>query len=64
MAIVECQTYSVKEAARLCGVSRSLLYALWKRGDGPDRLKFGRRTVITQRAIDNWWEAQRVGHVE
>lgn len=36
------------------GISRALLYKLWKRGEGPTRLKIGRRTLITVEAAAEW----------
>jgi hypothetical protein len=39
------------ERHRIC---RSLLYALWRKGKGPARMKVGRRTMISVEAAVRW----------
>jgi hypothetical protein len=47
-------SYSISEfCARNC-ISRSLLYELWAAGDGPDRMRVGRRTLISAEAASAW----------
>ncbi|HEV2162666.1 MAG TPA: helix-turn-helix domain-containing protein [Stellaceae bacterium] len=45
---------SVAQACRALGVSRAFLYATWQRGDGPARIKLGKRTLIRVDALDAW----------
>jgi excisionase family DNA binding protein len=46
-----CQTYTVTEAARLLGISRSHAYACVKSGELP-ALRFRGRVVVPKRAIE------------
>lgn len=55
--------FSVKEAARICGVSRAFLYAAWKAGGGPKKTKKGKRTLVTREALENWLRASEVPDV-
>jgi predicted DNA-binding transcriptional regulator AlpA len=36
------------------GISRAFLYGLWKKGEGPARIKIGNRTFITDKADAEW----------
>ncbi|GAH81663.1 unnamed protein product, partial [marine sediment metagenome] len=44
-------TLTVKEAAKLLGISRSLAYDMARRGKLPT-LKFGHRLVVPRRALE------------
>jgi hypothetical protein len=46
--------YSVAEFCEAYGVSVPLLYKLWARGEGPDVMKVGVRTLISIQAADRW----------
>lgn len=47
-------SYSVAEfCARNC-ISRSFLYALWTAGEGPERMRVGRKTLISTEAATAW----------
>lgn len=50
--------YSVDEICSLVGVSRAFIYALWRQGKGPARLKIGTRTIVTAAALDAWLTAE------
>ncbi len=45
---------SINEAAASAGISRGLLYALIRDGEGPRTLKLGRRRVVTIEALREW----------
>lgn len=45
---------SPKELCRRVGISRGLLYTLWQRNRGPDRVKIAGRTLITEEALSRW----------
>jgi hypothetical protein len=54
MDISEKLSYSVAEfCARNC-ISRSFLYALWVAGEGPERMRVGRKTLISTEAATAW----------
>lgn len=44
--------YSVDEYCDAHGICRGSLYNLWRRGDGPKRMKLGSRTLISVEAAD------------
>jgi hypothetical protein len=46
--------HSPREFAELHGLSVALLYKLWKQGLGPDRMKAGTRTLISDEAGARW----------
>jgi len=46
--------YSVRELCSLLGISRALFYKLRQDGRGPDVIKLGRRTLITNEALQAW----------
>ena len=46
--------YSVPAFCEAHGISRGYLYELWARGDGPRRMKVGRRTLISREAAARW----------
>jgi predicted DNA-binding transcriptional regulator AlpA len=46
--------YSVAEVCSAAGIARATLYAEWKRGRGPRKLKLGKRTLITREALADW----------
>jgi excisionase family DNA binding protein len=51
--------YSVAEAARFLGVSKSWLNKLRVSGGGPQFLKLGRRVVYEQQSLTAWIEQRR-----
>ena len=46
--------YSVTDAAKATGLSRTFIYAEWQAGRGPRKVKAGRRTLITAEALASW----------
>lgn len=46
--------YSINEAAKLSGLSRAFIYAEWHEGRGPNRVKVGKRTLITDESLRSW----------
>lgn len=46
--------YSVPAFCEAHGISRGYLYELWARGDGPRRMKVGRRTLVSRDAAAEW----------
>ncbi len=47
-------TYSVQDFCREHGISRGLFYKLLRQGLGPNIIKVGRRTLISQEAAREW----------
>ena len=47
-------TYNVPTFCRAHNISRSYLYELWNRNEGPQMIKLGRRTLITGEAAAAW----------
>ena len=47
-------TYSVADFCRGHGISRGLFYRLLREGRGPNIIKAGRRTLISQDAAKEW----------
>ena len=45
---------TIPEFCDRMGTSRSGLYRMWDRGEGPDRIKVGKRTLITVEAVRRW----------
>lgn len=45
---------NVEEAAAYLGVSKSWLYNMWQRGDGPPRSKIAGRTLVSIEALEGW----------
>ena len=48
---------SVSEAIQVSGISRPMLYKLWRTGQGPARLSVGSRTLISALALSDWVES-------
>ena len=46
--------YTVEHFCEAHAISRATLYALLKRGDGPQIMKIGRRTLISVEAAEAW----------
>jgi excisionase family DNA binding protein len=46
--------YSVRELCSLLGISRALFYKLRQEGRGPNVIKLGKRTLITNEALQAW----------
>ena len=45
-------TYSVPEAARLLGISRSAAFEAARRGDLPGAIKIGHRVVVSRSVLE------------
>ncbi len=48
------QTQSIKDFCKLNNISRSLFYKLQRQGLGPQIMKVGRRTLITENSSTEW----------
>lgn len=48
------QNYSVKEACKILGISRSMLYKLIKENKAPKIMKIGTRSLISYEALQVW----------
>jgi excisionase family DNA binding protein len=55
--------YSVKELCCQFGISRASFYKLLQEGKGPRVLKAGKRTLITQEAVEAWKRRMEAGDV-
>ena len=55
--IVERKAFSVFEFCAAMGISRPMLYKLWKQGCGPAFIQMGRRRLIPTTAADAWIES-------
>jgi hypothetical protein len=51
---VSDQSYSVNEFARAENISRSMVYKMWVKGDGPRYYLVGNRRRITHQARIEW----------
>ena len=45
---------TITEIVEEVGISRSLLYELWKNGDGPRSIHIGRRRLVPVEAAREW----------
>ena len=52
----EVMAYGIEAFCRAHQISRPFLYTLWKRGEGPEVMKLGSRTLITVEAAAKWRE--------
>ena len=50
------QTVTVREAAKLLGISRGTAYQLAKEGKLPGALRLGRRIVVSRKALELFLE--------
>jgi predicted DNA-binding transcriptional regulator AlpA len=57
----ELLAVSVPEAARRCGLGKSLFWELIRQGNGPPIIKIGRRTLVPLDGLRAWLQAKRVG---
>lgn len=48
--------YTVAEFCEVTSICKATLYELWRRGDGPPRVKLGRRTLIPKAKAVRWLE--------
>lgn len=48
------QIYTIQDFCKKCSLSEGMYYKLQRQGLAPDRIKIGRRTLITQAAVDKW----------
>ncbi len=48
----ECKTIGIPEAARILGISRSLAYALARKGELPGTIALGKRLVVSRAALE------------
>ena len=53
--------YSITEAAKIIGISRTLLYNVLDAGNGPPTLKLGRRRLVRRAALDAWLREKQIG---
>lgn len=53
-AATSADAFTVDELCERHRICRSLLYALWRKGKGPARMKVGRRTMISVEAAVRW----------
>lgn len=56
MEKIEKRTYTIPEAAKIIGISRSLAYQLAREGKLPTIKLSTKRTVIPIAALDRWLE--------
>lgn len=49
----EC-AFSIQKFCEAHAISRSMLFQLWKAGQGPAVMKIGRRTLISREAAEAW----------
>jgi excisionase family DNA binding protein len=47
---------TISQAAKRLGISRSLLYKLLKKGEGPPTVQFGRSTRVQVTSLQKWVE--------
>jgi len=59
---MEQRAYSISEFCAAYGISKVFLHSLWKRGEGPRRLKVGRKILITREAAAAWERAHEQGN--
>lgn len=45
---------SVKQLAKQAGISTPTLFRLWKRGEGPKRIKIGSKVFVTKPCYEEW----------
>jgi predicted DNA-binding transcriptional regulator AlpA len=50
--------FSVSEFCLSHGLSRSLLYSLWRTGEGPEVMRLGGRVAISREAAARWRAAR------
>lgn len=53
-AVPEREAFTVTEFAQAYRLSRATLYNLWKGGEGPKRMRVGRRVVVSRDAAEQW----------
>jgi len=59
-AVVGFKAYSVAEFCQLYRLGLTSLYALWKLGKGPPRMRVGRRVLIPAAGAAEWFAAQQI----
>jgi predicted DNA-binding transcriptional regulator AlpA len=45
---------SIQEASAIVGVSPGMLFKLWRQGDGPPRLRIGKRVLVPTEGLRQW----------
>lgn len=45
---------TINDACTIAGISRAMLYKLWRIGKGPALIKIGRRTFISSTSLEEW----------
>ncbi len=53
------QNLSVSETAKSLGISRAMLYKIWKKKQGPPFIKIGRRTLIPLSSLKLWLNSNK-----
>lgn len=46
--------YSIEDAAVVSGLSRAFFYRAWRAGEGPKKIKAGKRTLISDESLREW----------
>lgn len=60
MLQVQLQAYQVSSFARAYGISRSHVYKLWERGEGPIYYTVGSRRYIAVNSARAWQQAREI----
>lgn len=57
---MEQKAYNITNFCKAFDISRSLLYRLWDKGQGPKRARLGGRVVITSEEAKAWIEKHQM----
>jgi len=53
---------NIKEVCAIANISKELLYKLWRQNEGPSFIKIGRRTLVSEKALNKWLESLQKGN--
>jgi predicted DNA-binding transcriptional regulator AlpA len=53
---IEPMLINIKDAIKLCGISRSTLYCLKDSGKTPEPVKLGKRVLFNRKEFEHWIE--------
>lgn len=53
------RTYTIREIAKLTGISQQRLYERIRRGEGPRVVRMGRTIRVSKVALDEWLAGER-----
>ena len=56
--MIEKQNYTVQQFVEAFNVSKSALYRMWQRREGPSTMQVGRRKLIPVDAAQSWVNQQ------